>query len=303
MLPSTNTETHVLISICTPENAYPRFHDAILSTKYFDDESELAYFGYRYYSPELGRWFSRDPIGEQGGHNVYVFVANNSISRWDYLGRFNVGVGVGLGGTIVLPAVPPAALGLSGTFESAFHVFWDRTGGGLRRLIPSECGICSVLSVTVMGGVGGAVSAGGYAVVSLGPATDPSGLEAYSISVGLGGGLGGEIPGAPFEFVGAIEHDLMTAQTTLAADIPAVGVGLSAYAAIRITGNLTACSSKLWPPSNEAERRAKMLEYMINIREELEAAADVFSSRFTSRPESVSESADGEIIIDDVIIE
>jgi len=66
MLPSTTTETHVLISICTPKNAYPRFHDAILSTKYFDDESELAYFGYRYYSPELGRWVSRDPIGELG---------------------------------------------------------------------------------------------------------------------------------------------------------------------------------------------------------------------------------------------
>ena len=32
------------------------------STKYTDDETGLVYYGYRYYSPGLGRWLSRDPI-------------------------------------------------------------------------------------------------------------------------------------------------------------------------------------------------------------------------------------------------
>jgi len=86
MLPSTTTETHVLISICTPQKAYPRLHDAILSTKYFDDESELAYYGYRYYSPEMGRWVSRDPIQERAGHNLYGFVNNGPATRFDFLG-------------------------------------------------------------------------------------------------------------------------------------------------------------------------------------------------------------------------
>jgi len=86
MLPSTNTETHVLISVCTPQKAYPRFHDAILSTKYFDDESELAYFGYRYYSPELGRFISRDPMEEDGGLHQYGFVKNEPVSNWDRVG-------------------------------------------------------------------------------------------------------------------------------------------------------------------------------------------------------------------------
>ena len=86
MLPTTHSETHVLISICTPENAYPRFHDAILSTKYFDDETELAYYGYRYYSPEMGRWISRDPIGEDGGANLYGFVKNDIPNNHDRLG-------------------------------------------------------------------------------------------------------------------------------------------------------------------------------------------------------------------------
>ncbi|MDI6810029.1 MAG: RHS repeat-associated core domain-containing protein, partial [Candidatus Eisenbacteria bacterium] len=31
-----------------------------------DTETGLLYYGYRYYSPELGRWLSRDPIGEMG---------------------------------------------------------------------------------------------------------------------------------------------------------------------------------------------------------------------------------------------
>ncbi len=41
------------------------------STKYFDAETNLYYYGYRYYSPELGRWISRDPIEEDGGFNLY----------------------------------------------------------------------------------------------------------------------------------------------------------------------------------------------------------------------------------------
>jgi len=36
------------------------------STKYHDDETDLVYYGLRYYNPELGRWVSRDPIGIVG---------------------------------------------------------------------------------------------------------------------------------------------------------------------------------------------------------------------------------------------
>ena len=32
------------------------------STKYWDDETGLGYWGYRYYEPRLGRWMSRDPL-------------------------------------------------------------------------------------------------------------------------------------------------------------------------------------------------------------------------------------------------
>ena len=52
-----------------------------------DQETGFYNYGYRYYTPMLGRWPSRDPIGEVGGVNLYGFVGNNGINRWDYLGN------------------------------------------------------------------------------------------------------------------------------------------------------------------------------------------------------------------------
>jgi RHS repeat-associated protein len=52
--------------------------------------SRLQERGLRYYSPTLGRWVSRDPIGEFGGVNVYCCLANELMLRADYLGLLNV---------------------------------------------------------------------------------------------------------------------------------------------------------------------------------------------------------------------
>ena len=56
------------------------------STKYTDVESGLVYYGFRYYSPSLGRFLNRDPLGEAGGSNLYAFVENDPVNGWDYLG-------------------------------------------------------------------------------------------------------------------------------------------------------------------------------------------------------------------------
>ena len=50
------------------ENAF-RF-----STKYFD--GGMYYYGMRFYDPSVGRWISRDPLGEEGGLNLYGFAGN-----------------------------------------------------------------------------------------------------------------------------------------------------------------------------------------------------------------------------------
>lgn len=58
------------------------------STKYFDGESGFYYYGFRYYLPELGKWGSRDPMGEEGGINIIGFPKNNAVNLIDILGLF-----------------------------------------------------------------------------------------------------------------------------------------------------------------------------------------------------------------------
>jgi integrase/recombinase XerD len=41
---------------------------------------------YRWYDPLTGRWPSRDPIEEEGGVNLYGFVGNDGVNKWDLLG-------------------------------------------------------------------------------------------------------------------------------------------------------------------------------------------------------------------------
>lgn len=65
------------------------------STKPLDAATGLYYYGYRYYDPKTGRWPSRDPIGEEGGINLYGFVGNNGINHADYLGMAAVAAAVG----------------------------------------------------------------------------------------------------------------------------------------------------------------------------------------------------------------
>ena len=68
------------------------------STKYTDFETDLVYYGYRYYSPDLGRWISRDPIEEQGGFNLYAFVNNDPVNKFNILGLdFSTYSGLGYG--------------------------------------------------------------------------------------------------------------------------------------------------------------------------------------------------------------
>ena len=57
------------------------------SSEFYDEELDLVYYNYRHYSPSLGRFLSRDPIEEQGGLNLYAFVENNPIVKFDVAGR------------------------------------------------------------------------------------------------------------------------------------------------------------------------------------------------------------------------
>jgi hypothetical protein len=51
----------------------------------------MFFYGYRYYNAETGRWLSRDPIGENGGLNLYGMVGNDPVNFWDFLGLAECG--------------------------------------------------------------------------------------------------------------------------------------------------------------------------------------------------------------------
>ena len=56
------------------------------STKYWDVESGLYYYGYRYYNPLMQIWLSSDPLFESGGLNLYQYCRNQPTFLVDELG-------------------------------------------------------------------------------------------------------------------------------------------------------------------------------------------------------------------------
>ena len=53
------------------------------SSKRTDSETRFVYFGRRYYDSNLGRWITSDPIGFEGGPNLYAYVLNNPLTHID----------------------------------------------------------------------------------------------------------------------------------------------------------------------------------------------------------------------------
>ena len=56
------------------------------ATKRTDAGTGLVYYGYRFYVPEVGRWLTRDPLGEAGCLNLYAFNGNNPVNWVDPFG-------------------------------------------------------------------------------------------------------------------------------------------------------------------------------------------------------------------------
>ena len=53
----------------------------------------LVLLGHRYYDPGAGRFLNRDPVGMEGGVNVYAYCTNNPVNLTDPLGLWEVSVG------------------------------------------------------------------------------------------------------------------------------------------------------------------------------------------------------------------
>jgi len=73
-------------NITSKSGALADFFRHRFSTKHFDGETGFYYYGYRFYHPPLMRWLNRDPIGEEGGVNLYGFCRNCPVIMVDPMG-------------------------------------------------------------------------------------------------------------------------------------------------------------------------------------------------------------------------
>ena len=65
-----------------------RAHFQKRGTPFFSGIVTVYVTNRRYYTPELGRWLSRDPIEEFGGWNLY-WMGNDFLNRWDSRGLWS----------------------------------------------------------------------------------------------------------------------------------------------------------------------------------------------------------------------
>ncbi|MEW6296042.1 MAG: RHS repeat-associated core domain-containing protein [Candidatus Diapherotrites archaeon] len=113
------------------------------STKPYDENTGLSYYGYRFYVPALGRWLTRDPLGEEGGINLYGFAENNPINWVDPFGLWTMPF------PAPVPIVPPFAWpgtpankDFTDATKRAFRRFWDDDANPddeTRRRIYDKC--------------------------------------------------------------------------------------------------------------------------------------------------------------------
>lgn len=108
---STHMEYDPYGNLVTTTPAWTKQNAFRFSSKFYDVETGLYYYGFRYYDSVHGRWLNRDPIGEEGGANLYSFVDNDGIGWWDWKGQTKGGkqkISVEHNGKPITPKTPVA---------------------------------------------------------------------------------------------------------------------------------------------------------------------------------------------------
>ena len=112
----------------------------------FDSESRLYYVRNRNYNPVLGRWIQRDPIGYQGGINLYGYVGGGPVGAADPDGLRGLNILIGA------PGVSTAFdFGYDKTIStnSDLDGLWAKIRSAVGKFDPSgKCGNC-VSSLTM----------------------------------------------------------------------------------------------------------------------------------------------------------
>lgn len=176
--------------------------------------SGLNFSLYRAYDSVHSRWLNRDPIGEQGGLNLYAYVLGTPVTftdplgLWNWAGAFAGMASGGVGGLVngavtgMLTGGPDAAIGLGvigglvGGIAGFINGGLTDPGTGAGMVGGGTAGMAAGLA----GGYAGMV--GGFVGGALAAATG-TGNPVVGGAVGaLAGAVGGAIAGAGDPFVG-----------------------------------------------------------------------------------------------------
>ena len=84
------TQAFGQVTILSGSSAYLSENQWRLASKPLEWLTGYSHWGRRWYSPFLGRWVSRDPIGEAGGVNLYGACGNDMVSGLDPWGEAGV---------------------------------------------------------------------------------------------------------------------------------------------------------------------------------------------------------------------
>ena len=158
--------------------------------QYFDEETGLHYNRFRYYSPHLGRYISRDPLRHASGLNLYAYVLNDPVNAADPLGlgfwssvakgcAIVAAVAVGVAVTVALAPVAiaaVAALGASAAVAAAVGtgaaiiaggVAGGAVGGGLNAHIKAPFCLGCIAKGMGKGALIGGIAAVPFALLPL----------------------------------------------------------------------------------------------------------------------------------------
>jgi RHS repeat-associated protein len=112
---------------------YTPFGDAVPSVQtvenpfrfpgqYYDTETGLHYNYFRYYNPQTGRYITPDPIGLEGGINLFAYVRGNPLRWIDRKGLVDP-TGIGFSDSF-MDEVPPGLVEYWSGFGEGLSDFW-----------------------------------------------------------------------------------------------------------------------------------------------------------------------------------
>ena len=164
----------------------------------FDPETQNYYARNRNYSPSLGRWITRDPVGHSGGINVYEYVREKPAVATDPKGKDPYGFGVPSGTAIAIGYNGPSPAAIERAIELDVLHSVDNFFRKLFRQSPVSAGLC----------------------VKAGPCK-------AAINAGAGSGLSGSISYSNGPISGGVSYHFQSGRITPTAGISAGPAGLN----------------------------------------------------------------------------